>query len=370
MNKSRIILVVFILLAVSILWVQSTDLFRLKLAGYYRNNNDLDKTMHLYKKVLRKNLVESKNLSRDPLGMELIDIYSQRIESRLNSADANLTVSDFPDMDIFIKGINEYQDIYRLNTDYGKVLGKVDSQRWRRLIDEVKKRKVTYCIDFSQRYIRRGMWDRVKKFYTQDMAEYFNPQDMLERLTDFYDTPENAGIKEKIWGDTVYISLEDFEDNDSPKFQYWAGNTEPEVNSHRLSRKASFRGEQSEYLDISYKKRGFNYWAMGNTIPLDESLDSIALRLYVRSRDKFGGGLVLNIYYPESRQSCVIRSHDFRDINGWQEIYITEIYNKAKDCAIKNGWDIRDMYIHRVGIDDYGISNELWIDSLEMFIPS
>jgi len=367
MNSKRFLIIVVFAFALGSLCLNSSTWFRLKLARFYeKRRSELDE-MRVYKKIVRKGMVTNSRYKSKKVESTLLALIIKNINRDLKACDWYLK-NNKGKIEDFEKGMDAYAKVEQVYVEYSPIFSKLSPAIWNGVGVKIKNNKFKFCILYAKYYIEKEEWVKAREFHTKELVKYYEPERLLISLADIFNLPNNSEIKKKIWGDEVYVSLNDLDIKEAPILNFWTGNTESKVNFHGLTDKESYRGNISENLKIVYTKAGYDYWAFFIDIPLGAQMGNVGLRTYLKGEDGFKGALVVNINYPLAKRSGVLRSDRVKVLNNnWQEAIITDIYKKAKSMADQMGWSIQDMYIDRVGIDTAGYSGNIYIDDFELF---
>ncbi len=364
------------------LYLNSTTWFRLKLADYYMRTQNYDKAVFIYKKALRKenfNLGYNAKVKVNFIELQLRDAYLKSAVYHFN--EGNLYLKDLDpetlNLPFFDKTMQEYIKITKLYEDYKKIftfIPEVIKNKWDKIIKESHETKMESCFAFGEQYVKKGMWQAAKTFYTKTIIKYLNPAVVLERLDTLYNIDERSDIKEKIWGDEIFVTLEDFEDTTMPVLDPWITRVlKLTVNSHIIAKNISHTGRRSEYFDLTYAKhdtQNYDYWVKPLNLPLNNPKLVLGIRVFIKSEKPFGGRLKINITYPKAGgKSPFLEADTKKNLpDGWEEQSMDNLFEKAKTVALENNWNINGMRIENIAIDTHGFSNKFYIDDIELYL--
>lgn len=364
----------------------------MRLADYYIKNCQHINAIKLYNKILRKNSVRKNLKERNfaKINFDLGYLYSQ-----LNFINPAIESYARGSAKFAIVGIDHYYRRDDLEKDKLLAIGFLEAGRWDIAIEEFKKLKQLYpqflevekyiktAMNLKEKnsrrddrnfyfmvgeaYIQNQLFNEAKVFFTKRILDYgFHPLEVLNYLNQAYS--QNREIREKVWGDNIYVTLEDFETIE-PQLSKWVGNAKSKVNSHHITTDAAYKGIHSEFLDITYTKAGFDYW----TKPVDMLLTNpnlvLAVRMFIKSEELFKGCLEINISYPKQGTSGIWQA-DVKEntAGGWEECRIDNLSEKAKTIASRFNWNTSEMKLDRIIIDTAGVSNKFYIDEIELYL--
>ena len=370
MHKKGFLLILFAVSIFGILYINSSEWFRLRQAAFYGDRGEQSKEARTYKKILRKQLVVGtygEENNKEVAGY-LLELIRESLKENTDLAQRYLNGKNGNEDASFHKGMAQLIKNDALYREYTPVLSIVLPREWENINSEIRKNKLSLCLNIAESYIEEGNLDKARDFLTEEIVVYYNPFELLKQLKSHYSV--NSVIKNKIWGEYIYIVIENFKDIKSTLLTSWASNTKSKIENHAISTGEGFRGAScSEYFKISYASPGYDYWAFSVNFPLTIESDSVGLRVYVKRKEISKGSMVINVIYPRSKRSAVIRSDESRILeDGWRELLIKDIYKKSKTIADENNWGTENMYIDRIGFDTIGYSDIIYIDNFEMFI--
>jgi tetratricopeptide (TPR) repeat protein len=355
----------------------------LKLAEYYINTQDYDKAIIIYKKALRKEKLNPIYRILDFLEISKVNLVEPLfVAACLKSAkyhfrqarhyvDVNTITSQLFDM-----SMTEYGLIDKLYREYQETFasGTKDNKEWSELLKKVKDEKIQTCFAFGEGYVKKKMWKEARNYYTREILKYLNPIVVLEQAGKLYNTDSQFDIKRKIWGEDIFVVLEDFEDSTNPVLIEWTMDAAPLINAHTISNEASHKGSRSEYLDLSYshQRRVYDYWMKPVNLPLSNSGLSSGIRLFIKSSRPFQGNLGMSITYLKEEQTAIWKSdvtYSQQDEKGWEIRKIEDLYDKATSLGLDRNWNITEMVIDSIIIDTKGISAKFYVDDIELYLP-
>ncbi|MBL7070812.1 MAG: tetratricopeptide repeat protein [Candidatus Omnitrophica bacterium] len=372
-------------------YINSTDFFRRIAADHCKASGRYPQAIAFYKKIIRKDSVKKHLIGSDfaSVNFNLGYLYAQI--GLTNSAIESYASGSARSIDI------KTEDYYSgdLEKDRLIAVGLLEAGNWDAAIDEFQKMKRRYprsadidsylrtadslkqegiasgrrdiFFDIGDAYIRNRLFDEARPFFTRRILDYgVHPLEVLRHLRRaYYADPD---IKQKVWGDEIYVTLEDFE-RIKPHLKRWITQARPRTNDHHISDEVAFKGARSEFLDILYSKKDYDYWIVDVDIPLDGDLP-LGLRVFVKSKERFIGHLKENIIYSGGKGSSVIERPDVK-INagdGWEMQRTVGLYEKAQAIGEEIGCGGCTIKMDKVIIDTAGGSNQFYVDDIELFI--
>lgn len=379
-NKRWTILIILFLILLA-LWLNSTTWFRLKLADYYMREQNYDKAISICKKILRKENLTAGYQILDSVGIFkerlitflLTNAYLKNAESHFEQAKDYFKPTTL-DFHLFDRAMTEYEEINRLYEDCQKTFASIPeelSNKWQEILKKSNEEKSKACFAFGQEYIKRKMWQEARIFYTKKILKYLNPVAVLEKLDRLYNTDEYLDIKEKVWRQDIFVTLEDFEDSNDPVLIEWPIDAKPIVNAHVISKDVSHTGRRSEYLDLSYAEGGgiHDYWMKSVNLPLTNPALPLGIRVYIKSSEPFKGALRIHITYLKEGTGAFWDSDVRQEVGGGWEVKKTEnLMDNVIALGSSRNWNIDEMVIDNVLINTGGISNKFYVDDIELYL--
>lgn len=385
-------IIILFCLVLSALYLNSTSWFRLKLADYYKNNHQYVRAIKFYNKILTKNSLKE-NLQKE--------IFA-KINFNLGYLYTKLKLRNLA-IESYVRGSIKFPDIetssyYKNDVEKDKLLaiGLLEAGRWHRAIEEFQKLSQLYpeylevekylniAIAFKKQnvnlgiknfyfligdaYIQNRLFNEARAFFTKRILDYgFQPLQVLNYLHKGYS--QNLEVKEKVWGNNIYVTLEDFETFHT-QLNEWINNTQAKVNNHYITEKISYDGNRSEFLDIKYNKNGYDYWIKLLNISLDKSNLPLGIRAYIKSKDQFRGYLEIRVLYAEHGGSVWQLGIKENIGDGWEMQRLGNLTGEAEAFAFAHGWDTKGMQVKIIAIDTRGISTQLYIDNIELYLEN
>ncbi len=377
-----------------ILYINSSTWYRLSLIKNCKKHGESTKAINLYNKILRKNRLKGfKNCAY--YGIIYLDLGREYAEFKLR----NLAIESY------VRGVKLYPDskldgyYCRVDLEKDKLLAiaSLESGNLVKAIKEFQRLRNYYPefqearkylgmaatlnrqnMDLSQKYsyftigdtyIKYGLYEEARSFFTKRILDYgLDSLEVLSYLDRKYSSLHK--IRNKIWGRDIYVTLEDFENNEN-RLKNWVNITEGSVKGHGITSQESYKGNYAELLDITYKKEeGFDFWVKPVLIRLDNASLSLGVRVFVKKSDPERGHIKLNIDYPREGWTGVWHY----DINekadkGWQEWRIDNLVSKAYKLGSDfNRKNFEEMKIDRIIFDTSAKSGRIFIDEIELFI--
>jgi len=394
-SKSRIIFLI-LCFALCGLWFSSNAWFRLKQTDYYKSKGRPTEAIQLYNKVLRKNYVK-KSLNDKILTKIHFDLGHLYAEFKLR----NLAIESYAQGSAGAFGI-AIEDYYlkgELDKDKLFAVGLLEAGKWGQAIKGLERLKQFYpsfedveryintAVDLrtanlspedkgflfsvGDAYIRNGLFDEAREFFTKRILDY--GIESLEVLSYIHKTyGSNLEIKQKIWGDEFYVTLEDFETIEL-RLSKWVSNTNSRVKSHYIAKKTAYKGNCSEFLDISYKEKGYDFWVKAVKIPLDEVNFDLGIRVFLKDNLVSHYILRANVVYPKQEKSGICGGGvSYSKNNGWEEVRLGNLSENAQGIAERpeRQWETKGMFIDKIIINPSGVSSKLYIDSIELYLTN
>ncbi|MDD5618250.1 MAG: hypothetical protein PHG69_04080 [Candidatus Omnitrophica bacterium] len=400
MKKIRVSYLFFIVIGIALiaLHIFSTAYFRLKLANFYKNNNQPLKAIQVYNKVIRKDSIKNK----------LAEEIKCSVNLRLGYIYAGLNM-DNKSIESYAKGASYFHnniseiEKYYYGNDFNKdrllAIGLLEGGEYDAAISEFKRLQQRYLqfdnaaayIDVANNlknvnlknnnkslffllgdcYIHNNIFDEARGFYAYRILNYgFSPMEVLDYLHTHYSKKKE--LINKVWGSAIYVTLEDFEVPE-PQLNNWVNSTTARRTKHYISEE-HHRGHHSEFLDIfcNYIEPSpgeYDFWVRNVNIPLCQNDIKLGIRLFIKSRKPFKYNVGFNTNYPSHNASGTRTEFLINESgNGWVEYKIEDIFGKAKGLALVKGWGMDDAVIDRIIIDTKCISNQFFIDDIDLFI--
>jgi len=274
LSKFKASLTVIAVLSLAVLFLSSTTFFRLKIARYYSENERYEEAVKIYHKILRKE--ESRNYFSPKL-VSHINFMLGHLYSRLLLE--NLAIEYYAKSALYLSELDLKEYFYKHNFDIDKlmVLGLLEGGNFKKA-DEVSHelgKIYTSSSDFQkfqvialqlidkqwspsrkkdlfklgETYIYLQLFEAARGFFVKRIVDYGVSN--LEVLTYLKDThSDNIPVKQRIWGDEFFVTLEDFEVTDTQLLK-WLGRISARVNSQYIDNSVAYRSTRSEWLDIS-----------------------------------------------------------------------------------------------------------------------
>lgn len=375
---------------------------RTALALFFEKNGRYEEAARIYKTILRKNDIK-KDMSKAALSA--INLSVSQIYARLGLS--NLAVESLSRVIPVKSGIEKKNRFFEDDIDKDKLfgLGAIEGGKPDEAIRLFNRIRPFYTAGFDislinayisvasglkgsglaagsadfyfkigDLYIANRLYSDARQFYTRRIIDYgVNPVSVLYYIREKYS--QNAEIVKNVWGDDIYVTLEDFEGLD-PKFHNWVSNITGKIYSHRITREAARRGLCSEFYDIVYSGTyqgpdpswGGDYYYLAKvvSIPLKPH---IGLRMYVKSEKSRKCSLCFNAVYPSSNTSGIGGNFSVHDAgNGWYRYEINDLYGDARTIASSRGWSTEGMMMDKVIFDAKGFTGIFFIDEVELFL--
>jgi len=372
-------------------YLNSTDLFRKIVADYCKASGRYSKAVVLYKKIIR----------RDKVKKHLIDSDFASVNFNLGHSYAKIGLINLA-IESYAGGSARSSDIKTgdhhrgdLENDRLIAIGMLEAGNWDGAIDRLQRIKRLYpefadadtyidmadslkTADFAaggkdffiaigDAYIENRLFGEARPFFTKRILDYgVHPLEVLNHLRRTYYADQE--IKQKVWGDEIYVILEDFE-RIRPRLKRWITRARPRTNGHHISEEVAHKGARSEFLDICYSKKDYDYWIVDVDIPLDGDLP-LGLRVFIKSKERFMGHLKENIIYSEGKGSSVIERPDVKiDAgDGWEMQRTVGLYEKAQAIGEEIGCGGCTIKMNKVIIDTAGGSDQFYVDDIELFV--
>jgi hypothetical protein len=291
-----------------------------------------------------------------------------------------------------------------VDRDRALAVGLVESGKWDRAIKEIEKLKSIYYYDYfnsqADSYIkavrqleRRGLCPKDKNFYfaigdtyienqlfgearsffTKRILDYgVDLRELLRYLKNKYFAQKD--IVQKVWGDEIYVTLEDFEELDT-KIYNWVSTNKARIISHYIDDKTYHKGLRSEWFDLYYSQENklgdYNYLAKTVSILVFDYDFKLGIRLFIKSIVPFeyivgvnmvrqGPGLIASGIYTSTQS----RALD----NGWVEYRIDNLSGGVRKIFPATKGNVLEIKIDKVAIDSKCASNKFFVDDIEIFI--
>lgn len=353
------------------LWLESTSWFRLERLEFDIRNHNYDH-VDLVTQILRKEkAVGAPESKLSSLNAKFTNVFVQAaLETKLRTT--NHLQSSHWSWDSFHSAMAEYEKILAVDRDY-RILAKAVSltvgKEWedalRRSMDE--KRKI--CLRMAGQLIREEKWGQARDFTTKKILKYLNPVEVLELLNVEFNAPSASGIREKIWGDAIYVVLEDFEDTDKPVLSGWSFHAFAEKIIHKISKDVFHKGSRSEYFDLTYRGEGWDYWIKDVDIPLSGKALPVGIRIFIKSEKPFQGALHLATRHGKDQdKEGIWQTDQAKDAGrGWQMRWIGDLFAVAQTQAKHT--DSPDLACAtKVIVNTRCDSNQFYVDDIELFL--
>lgn len=382
MKSGRWIILTILFFILICSYLNSTSWFRLKLANYYTRFQSYDNSITLYKKILRKESLNSSyrksesgnSVKTNYITLLLTNGYSNNVKYHLSLYN-HYSKPNTLNLQLLDKAMVEYRKITELYEDYQNIFKPISyevNKKWEEIFKEMNFKKTEACFKFGKEYIKKEMWKEAKYFFTKIILKYMHPIDVLTELNRLYNVDGLSEIRQKIWGDEIFVALEDFEDTTRPILIDWVRSEKPKVNSHTIVSGVSRSGHHSEYFDLSYiKTGGYHYWVKPVAIPLTNPNLRLGVRVFIKSGEPFKGNLRFNVFYPKPGVTGVWDTDIKRSsVAGWEEHRIEDLFQKTKLIASQQNCGDSEMVIDRIILDTHGFSNKFHVDDVELYIMS
>lgn len=384
-------LIIFVFIC-GCLYLNSTTWFRLKLAENYENKQNYIKSVQVYNKILRKDRLE-KCLNEQALSRIYFKIGCVYSELKLE----NSAIESFAKCDIkfFPREIDNYYTGQNLEKEKLLAIGLLEAGKFNIAIEQFQKLKQlyprfekadkyintlvglkkqnarldnrAYLFILGGAYIKNQLLGEAKTFFAKRIIDYgISPVEVLSYLHKKYS--KDKEIIKEVWGDNIYVTLEDFESIGSC-LTNWVSIANANINNQYTSISSAYKGRRSEFLDITYCKAAYDYWTKSLDIPLSKADFMLGIRVFIKSNEPFKGYLEVNFSFPSQGVSGIWQEDASKDAGEyWQERRIDDLYGKAKIMASKFNWDISGIKLDRVIINTAGISNQCYFDEIELFL--
>ncbi len=394
MRRLRFILLFFFCVVLVLLHVHSSLWFRMKLADYHRDRHEYGKSIYLYNRILAKDNAK-KYLNKEAvskLNLALGNLYAK-------SNFENLAIESYAKVDTEILTLY-LQDSYDKDSRQNNLLiaiGMLESARFDAAIKSLGFLKVHYpdfadakkyisvASDLKERpialrakelyflignaYISNKLFKQARSFFTKRILDYGkSPVDVLSYVSrNYYDKDK---IKQEIWGDNIYVVLEDFE---GPVYRLsrLMSNARSKISSHAIARDPMSKENHLEILDIEYIGEGYDFWSKNTKFLLDDTGLNIGIRVSIKSSNPSGVHLYFKVIYPKQEITGVCMPPTLRRDNadGWVEHSIKDLCTYVEKAASIGGWAVEDeVILDKIIIDTRGASNRFLIDNIELFV--
>ena len=391
MPRKRLICFIFVLLLI-ILKINSSAWFRAKLADYQKSKEQYVKAAELYNQILTKNSIKN-HLSKKKLAninfslgdvCAKSDLRNLAIESyargcselRDNELDAYRNAKQLEEKKLFAVGLleagrlneatNEFKRLKQLDDRF------VDTEKYVNVATSLENQAARYpekafYFLLGDAYIKSELFTEARAFFAKRILDYgIAPLEVMEYLhSSYYDKTK---IVEKVWGDNIYVTLEDFETLE-PKLYQWYTHIESEIIEHAICMESAYRGKRSKVFNIKYFEKGSDWWVQVVNIPLDFKNFKLGIRLFIFTEEQSSYYLYVNINFPEAGVDGTYTVYDNRLVlNGWHEYSIKDIANGATSIAQPRGWDQGGAVINKIIIDTRGQNGKFYIDEIDLFL--
>jgi tetratricopeptide (TPR) repeat protein len=395
LNLIKAIFLITVFLAAIAFFERNSYSLRLKIADSYIKNKKYEDAIVQYKKILRKDKV-LKSLKNQTIGkiyFQLGNLYSKLKLRNLAIEHYAWAAKNYWDFDG-----NQYYT--KSLIDLTMPIGLLEAGEWEKariefrntkellrgyfpeyetylsLIDELKNEDVStgsknFVFLLGDSYIQFGLFDEAREFFTKRILDYgVDHLEVLKYLNNKYGN--NKEIIQKIWGNDIFVILEDFEEVDT-QLVNWVSTHSGKVNSHYIDGNTFCKGFHSEWLDLSYSRErqggNYDYWAKAVNISLDSSDLELGIRFYVKSLNSQEFRLALNILFKNKSLSGICSSMQKREFgNGWFEYSIDNLLKQTNDVASNMGCSYEGAMIDKVLFDTGGISNKFFVDNIELYL--
>ncbi len=395
MNLKYRLFIWLLCLIVPALYLDSAIWFRLKRANFYQKKQEYSRAIEIYRKILRKDSLVKKidlrtffkiNFSLGYLYADLdldnlsIEHYAKGAMRFLpNNIDGYYRHNDLDKDKLLAIGLIEAGCFKEAKREFEK-LGQLYpnfkiAQNYINLIRNLEKNNIIATDDnflflIGDYYIKSGLFQEARDFFTKRIIDY--GRDYLKVLT-YLNTnyAQDKEIIKRVWGENIYVSLEDFEDL-YPKFVPWLADTKERLRRHLITNETAYQGSYSELLDLTSSLEGANYWVRPIMIKFDESDFKLGIRIFKKGPSDVKSTLRLGLVYPKEDKSGIYPTAKIKDRgDGWQEYTIENLYEnlKTRDAKIF-GWDTEGFYIDKIIWDTQGAGGTIYLDSIELFIHS
>ncbi len=224
MNKNisyliKISSITFFILFLLIVYLNSTNWFRMVYADIYIGHSDYARAISIYKKILRKSSVGT---SSERSGLSFIYYKLGNLYSKLN--ETNMAILNYSKTDQMSSGEN-----------ISFAMGALESGKWKdalRVFTELKSNSKStgfyekymvaaeglmktressgsdsFYFAIGDAYIENKLFDEAKEFFTRRILLYeIDPINVLAYVYKRYDN--DTDIKRRVWGNSFYVTLE------------------------------------------------------------------------------------------------------------------------------------------------------------------
>ena len=398
--RKRFYTILIISLALGALYLNSTTLIRVKLANYYTRTKHYNEAINAYNKIIRKEKAHLKPRVHDSIFLSGIHFILSELYSRKNMK--NLAIEEYvnafkmnPQIDepvflfsndpldyrrlamAFLESGNFDQAIKYFIKIQGHFFGDMEIEKYIFIAKEMKAINPQpvlnddFYFSIGEQYIAKELWAEAKVFFTKRITKNVGPVEVLRYLNKRYNLNEKSEIRNKVWGENLYVSLEDFEDSKAPVFVNGPSDAKSTVRSHEIARGISHGGNCSEYFDLTYAiERYYDYWVKTEHISISIENLPLSVRLFVKSAKPFRGDLRLIIAYPVSSVQGVINSQPGAGsiTADWRLLKIEDVLKKAKVVGQRFKWNTSKMEIVGVVVNTGADTNQFYIDDIELFL--
>ncbi|MDP2913457.1 MAG: hypothetical protein Q8N91_05560 [Candidatus Omnitrophota bacterium] len=387
------LLIGFYIFAAAALHISSTASFRFRLADYYKCNGQYGKAIRIYDKILRKDSVKrilsESALVRANFEIGLLaakfDFMNLAIESyarggagfefpdlKRHYTGKDLSHEKLPAIGLLEAGrfepaIKEFRKLAGLYPDFrdaGKYINAADDMQRQ----NIRAGRENFYFNLGDTYVENGLFKDARAFFTKRILDYgVSPMDVLRYLNKKYS--RNKEIVSEIWGDNIYVVLEDFETN-QPQFKRYMSNAKVKINEHFIMKDFAYEGNRSEFLDMTYSKEGYDYWSKEVIIPINAPDLNLGLRLFVKGDNLSGRQLLFWVVYKKQGLTGICNPPFTRlDAgNGWTEWRINNLSESARAIASRNNWNSDGMMMEKIIIDMQGCSGKFYIDEIQLIL--
>lgn len=380
-------------LVASALYLNSTIWFRLKSADFYKKKQEYLRAIELYEKILRRDSLVKKmdartffkinfslgylyagfnlnNLSIEHYAKGAMKLLTDNIDGyyRRNDLDKDkLLAIGLLEAGYFKEAKREFEKLEQLYPDFKM------AKKYINLVSNLGKNNVIttdnrFLFLIGDNYIKDGFYQDAREFFTKRIIDY--GIDYLKALT-YLDNhySQDKEIIERVWGENIYISLEDFEDL-YVKFVPWLTGAKEKLKRHLITNETFYQGSYSELLDLASSSEGASYWVRPIMIKFDKSDFKLGIRIFKKGLPNVKSTLRLGLVYPKEDKSGIYPTARIKDKgDDWQEYAIEDLYEnlRIRDSKIF-GWDTKGFYIDKIIWDTQGAGGTIYLDSIELFI--
>jgi len=357
------------LLVLLVTWAQSLSWYRLKLIekdfrlGEYRQ-------LDLYRRIFRKqHVLGIPRADSAMLAQQMTTVYKRVAKMKLNQAQVTLEYMD-PDLELFDKIIREFQTIRDFDARYRQslqFLNMVVDNEWEDIVLQEKKARQQACLKYGNQLVLSGNLDLARDFFTRQILSYLTPAEALVLVHGAYGQPGSASVRRKIWGDDIFVVLEDFEKLERPIFYNWSSTQKVYAKTHAISKAKSRSGQRSEYFAVDYPRCGGTLWVRDVDIALSEGIP-FGVRFYVHGQDSVNTQIGVGLWYSREKVSePIVVNNRIPVSGGWQKLWVEDLFSEAMKCVKQSGKSKDNLIINRIILTTNCKTGPFYVDDVELY---